>query len=77
LWDVATKGIDDLHFDSRLGRIFVDYDPEKRKRILVQFLLYAERDHRELMWQQQRMPFRVFWQPKELDDLVKATKRRA
>lgn len=77
LWDVATEGIDDLHFDSRLGRIFVDYDPEKRKQILVHFLLYAERDHRELMWQQQRMPFRVFWQPKELDDLVKATKRRA
>jgi len=74
---MATGGSDDLFIDSDLGKIVTGYEPEKRKQMLARFLLYAERDHRERLWQQQRMPFPVYWQPNELNALVKALKSRA
>lgn len=74
LWDMATGGRDDLFLESDMGKIFAGYEPEKRKQILAKFLLYAERAHRERLWQQQRMPFPVYWQPSELNVLVKGLK---
>jgi hypothetical protein len=74
LWNMATDGSDDLFLDSDLGKIVTGYEPEKRKQILAKFLLYAERDHRERLWQQQRMPFPAYWQPNELNVLVRALK---
>jgi len=74
LWDGLLSKSDQMFLDSDLGEIVNGYDAERRKHVLAKFLAYAERQQAEVMWAQQRFPFSVFWEPHELDSLVKAVK---
>jgi len=75
LWDGLVSGKDQLFLDSDLGEIINGYDSERRKRVLAKFLAYAEREQAAVMWSEQKYPFPVYWEPVELNNLVKATKK--
>jgi Schlafen, AlbA_2 len=75
-WENLLSSNDQLFLDPALGQIFGDFELERRKQILAKFLVYAERSHGEVMWAQQRFPFNVFWEPTELNILVRSVKAR-
>jgi hypothetical protein len=74
LWDQLLARRDNLFLDPELAEIFNGFDVERRKQILAKFLAYAEREQAEVEWANQRYPFPVYWQPLELNNLVKAVK---
>jgi hypothetical protein len=76
LWDGVLSQRDHLFLDSDLAEIVNSYDPDRRKRVLAKFLAYAEREQARVMWAQQRYPFLVYWEPPELNTLVKEVKNQ-
>jgi hypothetical protein len=74
LWDQLLARRDNLFLDPELAEIFNGFDVERRKRILAKFLAYAEREQAEMEWANQRFPIPVYWEPLELNNLVKAVK---
>lgn len=74
LWDELLSRGDCLFLDPQLGEVVNGYDPERRKGVLAKFLAYAEREQAAVMWAQQRYPYLVYWEPPELDKLVKEIK---
>jgi hypothetical protein len=74
VWDTINSTSDELFLDVNLARIFNALPPERRKELFAQFLILSERAHGEVMWSQQRFPFRVFWEPQELRELVNSLK---
>lgn len=71
LWEAIVSNDDRFFLDQGIGDIFSKFDLERRKQILVRFLTYAQKAHGETMWAQQRFPFNVYWQPNELNELVR------
>jgi hypothetical protein len=74
MWEINVLGDRQLFLDEDLADIFGTFGLDRRKLTLAKFLDYGERAHGEVMWAQQRFPFRVQWQPNELDALVKTFK---
>lgn len=74
LWDQLLARRDSLFLDPELAEIFNGYDVDRRKQILAKFLAYAEREQAEVEWANQRFPFPVYWEPLELNNLVKTVK---
>jgi hypothetical protein len=72
LWNQLVARSDNLFLDEELAEIVNGYDIERRKQILAKFLAYAERQLAAVEWANQRFPFPVYWQPPELNNLVKA-----
>lgn len=72
LWNQLLVRGDSLFLDEELAEVFNGYDINRRKQILAKFLAYAERQLAAVEWANQRFPFPVYWQPPELNNLVKA-----
>ena len=68
---LLTRG-DNLFLDEELAEVFYGYDNDRRKQVLAKFLAYAERQLAAVEWANQRFPFPFYWQPPELNNLVKA-----
>lgn len=76
LWNELVAGRDSLFLDEELAEIINSgYEIERRKQILAKFLAYAERDLAAREWANQRFPAPVYWQPSELNELVKGVSR--
>lgn len=72
LWDQLLARQDGLFLDPELAEIFNGFPIERRKQVLAKFLAYAEREQASVEWANQRFPFPVYWEPLELNNLVKA-----